>query len=233
MQCWTVVLRWTELERWPLLAQLRPSPRLEPHVARQLWTRYSVSCSEVMVIRWKRRLLTIKALVVPGSTPLLISRRWLSQHRCLVNFDPCTIMIDYQNSSSSFVKSVQKRDEQTMDSLQPRDQVVDQRGEPDEKRAADSSMVRCRSDHLDELFVPLDDPNVEITEQWQDGLQDWCTCRDADQCSINSARISSVVSQRRSSSNICSCLRRRSASARTTKPHPPCPLGADVEKRWN
>ena len=40
---------------------------------------------------------------------------------------------------------------------------------------------------------------------------------------INSARISSVVSQRRSSSNICSCLRRRSASARTNSQiSPPC-----------
>ena len=63
-------------------------------------------------------------------------------------------MIDYHNSSSSVVKSVQKRDEQTMDSLQPRDQVVDKRAEPDEKRAADSSMVRCKSDHPDEFIVP-------------------------------------------------------------------------------
>ena len=30
----------------------------------------------------------IEAFVVPGSTPHLISRRWLSQHRCVVNFDP-------------------------------------------------------------------------------------------------------------------------------------------------
>ena len=43
------------LEKWQLLVQLR-SPRLEKHVALQLWTRYSVSSMEVMVIRWKRRL---------------------------------------------------------------------------------------------------------------------------------------------------------------------------------
>ena len=30
----------------------------------------------------------IEAFVVDGSTPHLISRRWLSQHRCVVNFDP-------------------------------------------------------------------------------------------------------------------------------------------------
>ena len=74
----------------------------------------------------------------------------------------------------------------------------------------------------DEFIVPLDDPNEEITEQWQDGLHVWCTCRDG-QCSIKSAtpipdcltessasiRISSVTSQRRSISNVCSCLRRR------------------------
>ena len=40
-----------------LLAQLRPSPRLEKHVARQLWTRYRVSSLEAMVIWWKRHLL--------------------------------------------------------------------------------------------------------------------------------------------------------------------------------
>ena len=60
-----------------------------------------------------------------------------------------------------------------MDSLQPRDQVVDKRREPDEKRVADSSMVRCRSDRHDEFVVPLDSPNEEMAEQWQDGLHDW------------------------------------------------------------
>ena len=34
------------------------------------------------------------------------------------------LMMDYQSFSSGLVKSVQKRDEQTMGSLQPRDQVV-------------------------------------------------------------------------------------------------------------
>ena len=87
-----------------------------------------------------------------------------------------------------------------MDSLQPRDQIVDKRAEPVEKRAADSSMVRCRSGYLDEFIVTLDDPNEEMTEQWQDGLPDWYTCRD-DQCSANSNRFSSGVSHRRRSSN--------------------------------
>ena len=99
----------------------------------------------------------------------LISRRWLSQHRCVVNFDPnnlClespefgsvplvlhssghlllslvspsnpvdqyTVMIDYQNSPSSVVKNFQKCNEQIMDSLQSRNQVVDKRAEPDER----------------------------------------------------------------------------------------------------
>ena len=52
------------------------------------------------------------------------------------------------------------------------------------------------------------------SEHWQDGLHDWYTCRD-DQCSVESARISSGASQRRSSSSIYSCLRRRSVSVRT------------------
>ena len=37
------------------------------------------------------------------------------------------------------------------------------------------------------LLSPLDDPNEEITEQWQDGLHDWYTCRDAGQCGVKSA----------------------------------------------
>ena len=70
-----------------------------------------------------------------------------------------------------------------MDSLQPRDQVVDKRAEPEEKRAFGSSMVRCRSDHLDECMVPLDDPNEEITERRRDGLHDRYTRRDGQVCS--------------------------------------------------
>ena len=49
MQFWIVVLRWIVLERWQLLVQLRPSPRLEKHVALQLCTRHSFSSLEVSV----------------------------------------------------------------------------------------------------------------------------------------------------------------------------------------
>ena len=183
----------------------------------------------------------IEAFVVPGSTPHLISRRWLCQHRCVANFDPndlclespefgsiplllyspChlllslvnssdtldqyTVMIDCQNFLSSVVDSFQKRDEQTMGSLQQRNQVADRRAEPDEERAADSSMVTGRSDPLDDVVVPLDDPNEEITEQRQDGLHEWYTCRDG-RCSVEPARISCDVSQRRSSHSLCPCL---------------------------
>ena len=80
--------------------------------------------------------------------------------------------------------------------------------------AADSSLVRCKSDHLDEFIVPLDDPNEEITEQWQGGLHGWYTCR-SDPCSVKSDRVSSVVSQNRRSSNFSSCLKRRSVSKRS------------------
>ena len=153
----------------------------------------------------------IEAFVVPGSTPHLISRRWLSQHRCVVNFDPnnlClespefgsvplvlhssghlllslvspsnpvdqyTVMIDYQNSPSSVVNNFQKCNEQIMDSLQSRNQIVDKRAEPDEKRAGNSTLVRRRSNHPVEFAVHLDDPNEEITEQWQDGLHESST----------------------------------------------------------
>ena len=36
----------------------------------------------------------IEAFAVPGSTPHLISRRWLSQHRCLVNSDPNNLCLE-------------------------------------------------------------------------------------------------------------------------------------------
>ena len=67
--------------------------------------------------------------------------------------DQYTVTIDDLNYSSGVVNSDQKRDEQTMDSLQPRDQVVDKRAAPDEESAADSSMVRCRSDHPGEFIM--------------------------------------------------------------------------------
>ena len=150
----------------------------------------------------------IEAFVVPRSTPHLISRRWLSQHQCVVNSDPnnlCleslefgsvplvlhssghlllslvnssntldhfTVMIDFQSSSSNICTEFQKRDEQTMGSMQPKNKVADRRAEPDEERTADSSVVTGGRDPSDDLIAPLDDPNEEITERWQDGLHD-------------------------------------------------------------
>ena len=112
-------------------------------------------------------------LVLHSSGHLLLS---------LVNssntLDQNTVMIDYQTFPSSVVNGFQKRDEQTMGSLQPRNQVTDKRAEPDEERAADSSIVSGRSDPPDDFTLPLDDWNEEITEQWQDGLHEWYICRD-------------------------------------------------------
>ena len=36
----------------------------------------------------------LKLLFVPGSIPHLISRRWLSQHRCVLNFDPTNLCLE-------------------------------------------------------------------------------------------------------------------------------------------
>ena len=36
----------------------------------------------------------IEAFMVLGCTPHLISRRWLSQHQCLVNFDPNNLCLE-------------------------------------------------------------------------------------------------------------------------------------------
>ena len=49
----SVVLRWIALET----LQLRPSPRLEKHVALLLWTKFNVSNLDVMAILLKRHLL--------------------------------------------------------------------------------------------------------------------------------------------------------------------------------
>ena len=75
-------------------------------------------------------------------------------------------------------------------------------------------MVSGRSDPLDDFVVPLDDPNEEITEQWQDGLHEWYTCRD-EQCSVEPARISCDLSQRQSSHSFCPCLKSRAGSVST------------------
>ena len=64
-------------------------------------------------------------------------------------------MIDFQSSSSSICTDFQKRHEQTMGSLQPRNQVADRRAEPDEERAADSSVVTGGRDPSDDFIVPL------------------------------------------------------------------------------
>ena len=73
-------------------------------------------------------------------------------------------MIDFQSSSSSICTDLQKRDEQTMGSLQPRNQVADRRVEPDGERVADFSVVTDGHDSSDDFIVPLDDPNEEITD---------------------------------------------------------------------
>ena len=192
----------------------------------------------------------IEAFVVLGSTPHWISRRWLSQHRCLVNFDlnniclespeffsvplvlhssghlllslvnpsntldQFTVMIDFQSSFSIICHDFQKRDEQTIRSLQSRNQVGDKQAEPDKERAADSSMVTGGSFPLDDFPVPLDDPNEEIAEQWHDDLHERCICRDG-QCPVESTRISRDVSQRRGHHRLCSCLKRLFVSAST------------------
>ena len=87
--------------------------------------------------------------------------------------DQLTVMIDFQSSSSNICTDFEKRDEQTMGSLQPRNQVADRRAEPDEERAADSSVVTGGSDPPDDFPVSLDEPNEEITEQWHDDLHEW------------------------------------------------------------
>ena len=101
-----MVPRWIVLERLQLLEQLRPSPRLEKHVALQLWTKFNVfkfggdgdpveaSFAVTLPVQIGDAKTWIEAFVVPGSTPHLISRRWLSQHRCVANFDPNNLCLE-------------------------------------------------------------------------------------------------------------------------------------------
>ena len=216
-------------------------------ITARLWTKFNVQiwCDPVEVsfavtlpVQTGDAKTWIEAFVVPGSTPHLISRRWLSQH--VVNFDPnnlCletpefgsvplvlhssghlllslvnssntldqfTVMIDFQALPQAFVLIFRKVVSKTMGSVQPRNQVAERRAEPDEERAADSSVVNDGRDPSDDF----------ITEQWQDGLHDWYICRN-DQCSVEPARISRDVSQKRGYLRFCSCFKRRFVSAST------------------
>ena len=113
-------------------------------------------------------------------------------------------MNDFQNFSPNICTDFQKRDEQTMGSLQARNQVADRRAEADEERAADSSVVTGGSVPSDDFPVSLDEPNEDITQQWHDDLHEWYICRD-DQCSVESTGISRDVSQKRGYHRFCSC----------------------------
>ena len=100
------MLRWIVLDKWQLLGQLRPSPRLEKHVALQLWTKnrrfkfggdsdlVEASFAVTLPVQIGDAKTWFEAFVVPGSTPHSISRRWLSQHRCVVNFDPNNLCLE-------------------------------------------------------------------------------------------------------------------------------------------
>ena len=87
-----------------------------------------------------------------GLTDDQINHTYLSLVNSSNTLDRYTIIIDYQNFPLSVVNGFQKRDEQTLGSLQPRNQVADKRAEPDEERAADSSIVSRRSVPPDDLL---------------------------------------------------------------------------------
>ena len=64
------------------------------------------------------------------------------------------------------------------------------------------------------IFLSLDEPNEEITEQWHDDLHEWYICRD-DQCPVESTGISRDVSQKRGYHRFWSCVKRRFVSTST------------------
>ena len=191
----------------------------------------------------------IEAFVIPGSTSHLISHRWLSQHRCLVNLHPnnlClespefgsvplvlhssghlllslvrssntldqyTVMIDCQNFPSSFVDRFQKRDEQTMGSLQPRNRVGDKRAEPDEERAADQwSLVGVI---LLMIFLCL--WMIRMRRSLNNGTTTSTNGTSVETISVQSNPPESPVMSPRGDAHhrVCSCLKRRFVSAST------------------
>ena len=92
------MLRLIVSKRWQLPAQLRPSPRQEKHVALQFVDKIrrfkfggdgdlvEASFAATLPVQIGDIKTCLEAFVVPGSTPQLISRRWLSKHRCLGEF---------------------------------------------------------------------------------------------------------------------------------------------------
>ena len=125
--------------------------------------------------------------------------------------DQYTVVIDYQNSSSSVVNGFQKRGEQTMGSLQPRNQVADKRAEPDEERAADSSMVSGRSDPPDDFIV------VRMRRSLNNGRTASTSGTSVETISVQSSPPESpVVSPRgEAATTFFACLKRRSVSVST------------------
>ena len=95
-------------------------------------------------------------------------------------------MIDYQNYSSSFVNSVQKRDEQTMDSLQPSDQLSQMRRKLQILQWSVAGVII--------MMNLLCHWTIRMRRLQKMGrtASTTGTCRDAGQCSVKSARISSV-----------------------------------------
>ena len=86
-------------------AQLGPSPRLEKNTSCSCGqdTAFRAGCDgdrveASFVVTWPVQIgdtkTWIEAFVLPGITPMLISRRWLSQHRSLVNFYPNNLCLE-------------------------------------------------------------------------------------------------------------------------------------------
>ena len=199
----------------------------------------------------------IEAFVVPGSTPHLISRRWLSQHRCVVNFDPDNLCLESPEFGSvplvlhssghlllSLVSSSKPVDQYAVmiDYQSSPSSVVNNFQKCDEQiiKRAGNFMSICRrsvetvpgeriaSDHPVEFAVHLDDPNEEITEHWQDGLHEWYICRE-NQGLVTYNRSPCDVSEMRGSQSLCPCLKRRSVSVSTVLPQKPS-VGAWLQR---
>ena len=154
-----------------------------------------------------RKILCLESLEF-GSVPLALQssgRLPLSLVNSSNTLDRYTVMIDYQNSPSSVVNGFQKRDEQTMGSLQPRNQVADKRAQQDEERELQTLQWSLAGVILLMILWRL----WMIRMITENGRTASTSCRD-DQCSVKPTRIFGDVSQRRSSHYICPCLKRHS-----------------------
>ena len=66
------------------------------------------SCAVTLPVQIGETKTRLEAFVAPGSTPHLVSHRWLSKHRCLANFDPNYLCLESPGLTTAVLRVVEK-----------------------------------------------------------------------------------------------------------------------------